>query len=123
MYDRLTNVHNINNLIWVWNGQDPTYYPGDEYVDIIGYDLYPDPQDSSSQKDTYDLMKTVTDTNKIIAMTENGSLLILTQPSTTVRAGLGSQPGTANSQSKTLSYQANIPRSTCGRRYITAKGC
>ena len=74
MYDRLTNVHNINNLIWVWNGQDPTYYPGDEYVDIIGYDLYPDPQDSSSQKDTYDLMKTVTDTNKIIAMTENGSL-------------------------------------------------
>lgn len=74
MYDRLTNVHNINNLIWVWNGQDPTYYPGDEYVDIIGYDLYPEPHDTSSQKDTYDLMKTVTDTNKIIAMTENGSL-------------------------------------------------
>lgn len=74
MYDRLTNVHNINNLIWVWNGQDPTYYPGDEYVDIIGYDVYPAELDSSSQKDTYDLMKTVTSTNKIIAMTENGSL-------------------------------------------------
>lgn len=74
MYDRLTNVHNINNLIWVWNGQDPTYYPGDEYVDIIGYDCYPEELDSSSQKDTYDLMKTVTDTNKIIAMTENGSM-------------------------------------------------
>lgn len=74
MYDRLTNVHNINNLIWVWNGQDPTYYPGDEYVDIIGYDIYADPQDTSSQKDIYDLMKSVTDTNKIIAMTENGAL-------------------------------------------------
>lgn len=74
MYDRMTNVHHINNLIWVWNGQDPTYYPGDEYVDIIGYDIYADELDSSSQKDTYDLMKSVTSTNKIIAMTENGSL-------------------------------------------------
>ena len=40
MYDRLTNYHHINNLIWVWNGQNPQYYPGDEYVDILGYDIY-----------------------------------------------------------------------------------
>ena len=28
----------INNLIWVWTTEtnDDTWYPGDEYVDIIG---------------------------------------------------------------------------------------
>ena len=72
MYDRLTNVHHINNLIWVWNGQDPDYYPGDEYVDIIGYDYYADKGDTSSQKAIFDLMKSVTNERKIIAMTENG---------------------------------------------------
>lgn len=33
----------INNLIWVWtscNNKDWQYYPGDEYVDIIGIDIY-----------------------------------------------------------------------------------
>ncbi len=72
MYDRLTNVHHINNLIWVWNGQDPDYYPGDEYVDIIGYDIYADKGDTSSQKQIFDLMRSVTSENKIIALTENG---------------------------------------------------
>ena len=33
---------NINNLIWVWTSQtkDDDWYPGDEYVDMIGRDLY-----------------------------------------------------------------------------------
>ena len=32
----------INNLIWVWTteGNDPDWYPGDEYVDMIGRDIY-----------------------------------------------------------------------------------
>lgn len=32
----------INNLIWVWTTQlnDKDFYPGDEYVDIIGRDIY-----------------------------------------------------------------------------------
>lgn len=74
LYDRLTNYHNINNLIWVWNGQDPSYYPGDEYVDILGYDIYANEQDSSSKKETFDYTKSVTDTQKIVALTENGAL-------------------------------------------------
>lgn len=74
MYDRLTNYHKINNLIWVWNGQDLSYYPGDEYVDIIGYDLYPEEHDNSSQKETFDYAKKSTSTKKIIALTENGSM-------------------------------------------------
>ena len=41
LYDRLTNYHGLNNLIWVWSTPEPEWYPGDEYVDIVGYDSYP----------------------------------------------------------------------------------
>ena len=74
MYDRLTNYHEINNLIWVWNGQNVNYYPSDEYVDIMGYDVYADAGDYSSKKEYYDYVKSCTSTNKIIAMTENGTM-------------------------------------------------
>jgi len=32
----------VNNLIWVWTSEknDPDWYPGDKYVDIIGTDMY-----------------------------------------------------------------------------------
>ena len=42
MYDRFVNYHELNNLIWVWTSQvkDKDWYPGDEYVDIIGRDNY-----------------------------------------------------------------------------------
>ena len=33
LYDKLTNEYGLNNLIWLWNGQDADWYPGDEYVD------------------------------------------------------------------------------------------
>lgn len=74
MYDKFTNEHGLNNLIWVWNAQNPSWYPGDEYVDIISYDCYPSEHDYSSQKAYYDLMKSSTTTNKIIAMSENGTI-------------------------------------------------
>ena len=48
MYDRLVNEHKLNNLIWVWTSQvsaadgvvDSDWYPGDEYVDVVGRDSY-----------------------------------------------------------------------------------
>ncbi|MBO1363647.1 beta-mannosidase [Prevotella sp. A2931] len=41
MYDTFKRK-GINNLIWVWTseGNDDAWYPGDNYVDIIGTDLY-----------------------------------------------------------------------------------
>lgn len=41
MFD-LFNERGVNNLIWVWTAQggDDDLYPGDEYVDIIGVDIY-----------------------------------------------------------------------------------
>ena len=40
IYDRLSIYHGLKNLIWVWNGQSPDYYPGDDLCDIISLDLY-----------------------------------------------------------------------------------
>lgn len=74
LYDRLTNYHKINNLIWVWNGQNKDWYPGDEFVDIIGEDIYPGEKVYTSQIGKFNAALDYTDTNKIIAMTENGCL-------------------------------------------------
>lgn len=74
MYDRMTNLHKLNNLIWVWNGQHGDWYPGDEYVDIIGEDLYPSARDYSSQKGHFQRARSYTGQNKIIALSENGVL-------------------------------------------------
>lgn len=43
MYDRYTNYHGLNNLIWVlgYSGDvKDGWYPGDEFVDISGADNY-----------------------------------------------------------------------------------
>lgn len=43
MYQRFTHLHGLNNLIWVlgYDGEvKDGWYPGDEYVDIIGADTY-----------------------------------------------------------------------------------
>lgn len=42
MFDYFTNEKNLHNLIWVWNGQGAEWYPGDDYCDIAGYDIYDD---------------------------------------------------------------------------------
>ena len=43
-YKTLTEDYGIHNLIWEWNGYDYAtsgdWYPGDEYVDLVGYDKY-----------------------------------------------------------------------------------
>lgn len=54
MYDRYTNYHSLNNLIWVlgYSGEmKGGWYPGNEYVDIAGADTYtPGPQAELYQK-------------------------------------------------------------------------
>ncbi len=74
MYDRLTNVHGLNNLIWVWNGQAKDWYPGDETVDIIGEDIYPGERVYTPQTDRFIEAVNYTQANKMIALTENGCL-------------------------------------------------
>lgn len=71
LYDKLTNEYGLNNLIWLWNGQDKDWYPGDEYVDIIGEDLYPGEKVYSSQVNKFIEAAEYTD-GKMVVMSENG---------------------------------------------------
>ena len=46
----------LDNLIWVYNGQNKGWYPGDNYCDIIGEDIYASvlgKTDLSSQKERF----------------------------------------------------------------------
>ena len=75
LYDQLTNVYQCNNLIWVYNGQNPAWYPGDQYVDIIGEDIYAGEKVYSPQTAKFEEARSSTNKNKIIALTENGCLV------------------------------------------------
>ncbi|WP_337099359.1 glycosyl hydrolase [Paenibacillus sp. YIM B09110] len=74
MYERMTNLHKLNHLIWVWNGQHADWYPGDEYVDIIGEDIYPAAQTYESQYERFQKARSYTKASKIIALSENGPI-------------------------------------------------
>lgn len=75
LFDRLTNYHDIHNLIWVWNGQSKDWYPGDEFVDIVGTDIYPGERVYSSQVSSFnELVEWNGDNHKIIALSENGCI-------------------------------------------------
>lgn len=42
-FDYLTNTKGLHNLLWVYaagTNKPLSYYPGDQYVDIVGYDAY-----------------------------------------------------------------------------------
>ncbi len=81
LYDQLTNVYGLDNLIWVWTSSTyPTssqWYPGDEYVDILGYDKYNAvdglPNLSSLSSAFYNLVA-FTNGKKLVAMSENDSI-------------------------------------------------
>ena len=74
MYDRMVNHHGLHNLIWLWNGQDGAWYPGDEYVDIIGEDIYPDAHSHTSESDRFLKAAKYTDASKMIVLSENGTM-------------------------------------------------
>lgn len=76
MYDKMTNEHNLTNLIWVWNGQDPAWYPGDETVDIHGWDIYAGNHVDTSQSGRFeDMAHNYGEKTKLIALTENGCVM------------------------------------------------
>ncbi len=76
LYDYYTNVHHINNLLWVWSSDRPwegveDYFPGHEYVDILGCDIYPLPDTNVVfRQEWYDRMVKLAD-GKPFGLTEN----------------------------------------------------
>lgn len=71
MYEYFTQTKGIHNLIWLWNGQNENFYPGDDYVDLIGCDIYADPKDYSSQSSYYKTCQSYS-SKKMIALSECG---------------------------------------------------
>ncbi|MBS7614441.1 glycosyl hydrolase family 26 [Candidatus Bathyarchaeota archaeon] len=46
LFHYFTEHHKLNNLLWVWASDKPwsgveDFYPGDEYIDVLGADIYP----------------------------------------------------------------------------------
>jgi len=82
MFDRMVNHHKLNNLIWVWtceeSGDALEWYPGDEYVDIIGRDIYPNPDQRAkihtSRVSNFEHLKELYGARKVIALSENGAI-------------------------------------------------
>jgi mannan endo-1,4-beta-mannosidase len=76
MFDRFTKVHALDNLIWVWTEQDtPTHlnwYPGDEYVDVVGTDIYLTERNYSPSFKLYDKLCGAHQCRKLVTMSENG---------------------------------------------------
>ena len=78
MFNRMVTVHGLNNLIWVWtsnsSGTALEWYPGDEYVDIVGMDIYPGDNNHGSQSAEFNKVRNIFSKKKIIALSECGSV-------------------------------------------------
>lgn len=64
----------LNNLIWVWTTQtkDNAFYPGDDYVDIIGRDAYNEANASSLAAEFTSIQETYP--NKMVTLSECGGV-------------------------------------------------
>lgn len=77
MYERFTDVHQLNNLIWVYThagALSNDWYPGDAYVDIVGYDGYDGKNADNPFKTQFSTLKDRFDGKKLVALTEVGTI-------------------------------------------------
>lgn len=74
MFDRMVNYHGLHNLIWVWTREpnDDAWYPGDEYVDMVGRDIYRT-GDHGSQISEFNSMTARYGGKKMVTISECGS--------------------------------------------------
>ena len=84
--DQLQNTYGLNNLIWVWTVQTNdtgklskkledarAWYPGDDYVDIVGADLYV--SKGTTQSDAFKYVNNSVKGAKMVVLSEFGNLL------------------------------------------------
>lgn len=75
IYHRLVAVHGLHNLLWVWNGQNSDWYPGDETVDIVGWDIYGNDKEYLAFPDTWLLAQSIPKAEaKLVTLSENGPI-------------------------------------------------
>ena len=80
MFDIFVKQKGLHNLIWVWTTDEATdaleWYPGDEYVDVVGRDYYYYPREAnhSSLVGSFETVKDMFGGKKIVTLSENGSV-------------------------------------------------
>ena len=89
LYNTLTEKYNLHNIIWEYNSYNyansDTWYPGDDYVDIVAYDKYNceynrddglsfGTPNLSAISSVFNYLYELTDGKKMVAMAENDSI-------------------------------------------------
>ncbi|MBN2222150.1 MAG: beta-mannosidase [Vallitaleaceae bacterium] len=74
MYNRYTEHHQLNHLIWVWNCPLEEGYVGDAYADILSVDVYLKPYEHIDYVEHYHKLRALTSADKIFALGEIGNL-------------------------------------------------
>ena len=79
IYDRFTQMHGLNNLIWCYNPTDSTtklneWYPGDNMVDMISLDQYASPGIQPTYAADYKRVRDYREGRKVVALSENGTI-------------------------------------------------
>lgn len=85
MYKEFTETYGLGNLVWVWTVQTSDggrlasvdklreWYPGDEYVDLVGADLYV--AKNTTQSAAFQLVNDSVEGHKMVVLSEFGNLL------------------------------------------------
>ena len=84
LFDRLTHFHRLRNLLWVWNGEHPDWYVGDDLCDILGEDVYTQPHNTDAQAKRF-ADATAVSSGKLVALTEAG---VMPDPDRMARDGV-----------------------------------
>ena len=83
LYDQLVHVYGLDNLIWVWTvdvvpgipyaqERNLDWYPGDEYVDILGVDIYADDTDAKTEQ--YQALVDLVKGKRLVTVSECGNI-------------------------------------------------
>ncbi len=75
MYTRMTEYHELHNLIWIWNGQSAEYLVDETMYDIASMDIYlPKETPYSSRYEQFVLLSRMTGGEKMLALSETSSI-------------------------------------------------
>lgn len=72
MYDYFVKEKQLDNLLWVFSTPTKESYPGDDYVDVIGWDIYLPEKQSTDYAAQYKELTDNTSASKVKALTEVG---------------------------------------------------
>ncbi len=72
LYHYYVDVKQLDNLLWVWSCQLKEGYPGDDYVDVVSWDIYLPAHTTTDYKEQYEELTANTSCKKVAALSEVG---------------------------------------------------